>query len=344
MKTLFFFEMKKIWQNKLVWAGLALFLLLFCGGLSSFLAVNVPFGRELAARYEGPLTDETVARMLADFKPTQAQLDLWKTGVNHISINNMQSAVHLRFANSDGSWNGKTVRDVFGDQTIQVDYTSGWLCISRVLVRITVGLSLLAVLIASTAFAGEYGGPESILLTAKRGRGMAVRAKLAAVFTSVFSLAALALAIPLGLAFSRMGTDGLDASTLFCEMEYQYYTSRNLTCGSLLAWQCALILSGLFLLTAAVLAISAVSRNALTAIVCAALFLFAPLLPSVSERSPLFRLLGLFPIQQFQFSSLISVMLTDRIPYAALVLPLSALLGLAALFTARRQFALHQVL
>ena len=103
MKTLFFFEMKKIWQNKLVWAGLALLLLLSCGGLSSFLAVNVPFGRKLAARYEGPLTDETVARMLADGQSYQQTIA--ETGASSATISRVKRCLDY------GAGGYKTVLD-----------------------------------------------------------------------------------------------------------------------------------------------------------------------------------------------------------------------------------------
>lgn len=105
MKTLIKFELKKIFSQKLVRIGILLILLLNIGILSTVNRNDIAYGKELAAKYAGPLTDEKVQQLLADFKPSAADLEKWRVSVAYITINPLQSAVHSRSANADGTWN-----------------------------------------------------------------------------------------------------------------------------------------------------------------------------------------------------------------------------------------------
>lgn len=68
------------------------------------------------------LTDNKVQQMMSEFKPTQ---DLHGMNAKYIYQNALQSSVFSHFADIDGSWNGLSVADVFGDKEIKVGYVNG---------------------------------------------------------------------------------------------------------------------------------------------------------------------------------------------------------------------------
>lgn len=67
----------------------------------------------------------------------------------------MQSAAFARFANQDGTWNGQSVSDVFGDEQIKIGYVDGWLSTSKNMVRTFVLLALAVIVMIAPVFSGE---------------------------------------------------------------------------------------------------------------------------------------------------------------------------------------------
>ena len=150
MKKLIGFELKKLFSRRLTQAAFALVLLI--SAILSFSTYQnkyafdgasregtgkeaVAIDKAVAERYAGVLTDQKVQRMLADLVP--------KTGENEINAlyiyhNATQSAISARFAGIDGSWNGLTVADVFGEEEITIGYVDGWLGTSQNLVKILI--------------------------------------------------------------------------------------------------------------------------------------------------------------------------------------------------------------
>ena len=62
----------------------------------------VEIDKEIAAKYEGILTDEKVRQMMSDFAPTS---DLHGLNAAYIYQNAMQSAAFSRFSDLNGNWN-----------------------------------------------------------------------------------------------------------------------------------------------------------------------------------------------------------------------------------------------
>ncbi len=134
--------------------------------------------------------------------------------------NALQSSVHARFSDANGNWNGRTVSEIFGGEEIKIGYVNGWLHISRYMTQIFLMLSMVIILMAAPVFAGEYGGPDRILLTAKYGRTKCGTAKSLAVCITAFLLTGFISGINVLFGCIFYGTEGLDSSILFAPMDF----------------------------------------------------------------------------------------------------------------------------
>lgn len=354
MKRLIQFELKKIFSKRLTQAALAfLFLLSLLLIFSTFQNKYACDGRNregsgreaveidksIAARYEGILTDEKVSQMLEEFKV--------ETEINakYIYQNATQSAVVARFSDIKGDWNGQTVSDVFGAEKIKIGYVDGWLGVSQDLIRVTIVLCLVIILMLAPVFAGEYSGVDHIILSSRYGKTKCTAAKVIAGFMAAVLAALILFVVYMAAACALYGVEGLDCSILFAPLSFtEYYIPFNITCGTLLRYQFCLILSSAVGTAALTLFFSSISRNQVMALVIsAAAYLFPALLP-VSETNPLFRVVGLCPLYQSTFISLMSVeQMKNGLLYAIWAVPVA--LGAVAVSTvlSRRIFAGHQV-
>lgn len=134
MKKLIYFELRKIFSKRLSMVTL-IGILLFSALLSFSTYQNkyafdqnagegsgkaaVEIDKEIAAKYEGILTDEKMRQMMSDFAPTS---DLHGLNAAYIYQNAMQSAAFSRFSDLNGNWNGLSVSDVFGNEEIKIGY------------------------------------------------------------------------------------------------------------------------------------------------------------------------------------------------------------------------------
>ena len=293
-------------------------------------------------KYEGKLTDNKVQQMMSEFKPTQ---DLHGMNAKYIYQNALQSSVFSHFADIDGSWNGLSVADVFGDKEIKVGYVNGWLSTSQNMAKIFIVLSLVIILLIAPVFSGEYGGVDNIILTSKYGKTKCTTAKIvSSIFATIFSTA-LIVAFNLILAYMFYGKSGLDCSILFAPIEYvEGFIPFNITCGTLLKYQILLAFTGTISVMGITLLLSAISKKQIVALVAsAAIYLFPVLLP-VSETNPLFRYIVLLPLYQTQAISLMSVeQMSNGMLYAVWAVPVSLIFLGIGIFVSRRAFAKHQV-
>ncbi len=357
MKKLILFELRKIVSKRL--ALISLFGILLFSALLSFSTCQnkyafdqnlgegsgktaVEIDKEIAAKYEGILTDEKVQQMMSDFAPTS---DLHGLNAAYVYQNAMQSAAFSRFSDKDGNWNGLSVSDVFGDEEIKIGYVDGWLSTSRNMVRTFVALALAVIMMIAPVFSGEYEGVDNIILTSKYGKTKCAAAKVIASILTAILATALVAAVNLLLALAFYGTDGLDCSILFAPSDYvEAFIPFNITCGTLLQYQILLAFTCTLSVTGMTLFLSAISKNQIVALVAAmAMFLFPVLLP-ITEVNPLFRLVGLLPIYHVLAVSLLSVeQMRNGMLYAIWAIPAALLfLGIGA-GTSCRIFAKHQV-
>ena len=358
MKKLIFFELRKVFSKRL--ALIALIGIILFSALLSFSTFQnkyafdknigegtgktaVEIDKEIAAKYEGILTDEKVQQMMSDFAPTS---DLHGLNAIYVYQNAMQSAAFSRFSDKDGNWNGLSVSDVFGNEEIKIGYVDGWLSTSRNMVRVFVALALAVIIMLAPIFSGEYEGVDNIILTSKYGKTKCATAKVVAGIITAILTTTLVTAFNLLLAFVFYGTEGLDCSILFAPSGYvEAFIPFNITCGTLLKYQILLAFTCTLSVTGITLFLSAISKNQIVALVAAmAIFLFPVLLP-ITEVNPLFRLVGLLPIYHVLTIALLSVeQMSNGMLYAIWAIPAALLfLGVGAGIS-RRVFAKHQVL
>ena len=302
----------------------------------------VEIDKEIAAKYEGILTDEKVRQMMSDFAPTS---DLHGLNAAYIYQNAMQSAAFSRFSDLNGNWNGLSVSDVFGNEEIKIGYVDGWLSTSKNMVRVFIALALAVIIMLAPIFSGEYEGVDNIILTSKYGKTKCATAKVVAGILTAILTTALIVAFNLFLARAFYGTEGLNCSILFAPSEYvEAFIPFNITCGTLLKYQILLAFTCTISVTGITLLMSAISKNQIVALVAAmAIFLFPVLLP-IPETNPLFRLVGLLPVYHVLAVSLLSVeQMSNGMLYAIWAIPTALIfLGIGAGFS-RHIFAKHQV-
>lgn len=357
MKTLIRFEFRKIFARRITRAALlALLVLSVLFNSSSYRNMHafdgvskegsggaaVEIDKEVARKYQGILTDETVQRIFADMG---IRYDLHGLNAAYLRQNATQSAAFARFADKDGHWNGLTVSDVFGEEEIRIGYTYGWLQTSQDLIRVLIVLSLVLIVMISPVFSVEYGGVDNLILTARYGKTVCATAKAIASCLAALAVTAVILLISLVTALVAYGSDGLRCSILFAPMEFtEVYIPFNITCGTLMGYQVLLAFTSAVGITGITLVLSALCKNPTVALVAAAALHMLPVMIPVSEANPLFRYLALLPLYQLQFISLMSVeRISGDLLYAIWALPVAlALLGIG-FFASGKIFREHQV-
>lgn len=357
MKKLIRFELRKIFSKRLTQIAVILLLLLsvFLGfsGYQNKYAFDgtshegtgkaaVEIDKEIAAEYEGILTDEKVRQMMSDFAPKS---DLHGMNAAYLYQNAMQSAAFTRFSDKNGNWNGLSVSDVFGSEEIRIGYIDGWLSTSQNMVKIFLALLFVIVMMVAPVFCGEYGGVDNMILTSKYGRTKCGAAKIYASMIAAGSVTFLVAALNFFIALMLYGSGGLDCSILFAPADYvEGYIPFNITCGTLMKYQFLLAFTGAVSVAGITLFVSAISRNQMVAAAASGAICFFPALLPVSERSPLFRLTGLLPLYHSQFVSLMSVeQMSNGQLYAVWAVPAAFVFAGIGAFTSYKIFAKHQV-
>ena len=357
MKKLIGFELRKLFSRRLTQVAFALVLLI--SAILSFSTYQnkyafdgasregtgkeaVAIDKAVAERYAGVLTDQKVQRMLADLVPKTGEDEINALYIYH---NATHSAVSARFADRYGGWNGSTVADVFGEGEVTIGYVDGWLSTSQNLVKTLVFFSLFLMVMTAPVFCGEYGGVDQILLAARYGKTKCSGAKVTAAVLAALLTTAAVLALNFAMALAFYGAEGLDCSILFAQLTYiEGGIPFNITCGTMLAYQVLLAFTGSRGVVGITLVLSAACKNPMVALAASAVLYGLPVLLPVSEASPLFRLVGLFPTYHAQFVSLMSVeQLGGGVLYAIWAVPVAAMLLATGSVLSRGIFAKHQV-
>lgn len=357
MKKLIRLELRKIFSKRLTQLALAVVLLLSAilgfstyqnkyssdgAGREGTGRTAVEIEKEIAARYSGTLTDEKVQRMLSELVPKSG-----KNGLNAIYVyqNTIQSAVSARFSDRFGNWNGLHVFDVFGNEAVKIGYVDGWLSTSQNMTKILTVFLLFIIVMIAPVFCGEYGGVDQILLSSKYGRTKCAAAKVTASVLASVIASIVVLAVNLLMAFTFYGSEGLDCSILFAQLTYiEGSVPFNISCGTMLAYQALLAVTGAIGVTGLTLILSAACKNQMIALVASAAIYALPLLFPASETSALFKVIVLLPPYHAQFVSLMSVgQISGILLYAILAVPAAIILVAIGSIISRRIFAKHQV-
>lgn len=358
MKRLIQFEMKKIFAKRLTQAAVVAVLLLavflefssyqnmyaFDGeGREGRGRQAVEIDKGIAEKYAGKLTDEKVRQIMEDFKPTQ---DLHGMNAAYIYQNATQSSVFRRFSDLEGGWNGQSVSDIFGQETIKIGYTYGWLRTSQDMVKVFIFLQLVIIVMLAPVFSGEYGGVDNIILTSRYGRTKCAAAKAIGSVSASLAVTTVVSAVGIAFAIILYGSSGLDCSILFAPAEFvDGYIPFNITCGALLKYQILLAFSGTVSVTGITLILSAICKNQMTALAVSAALYFLPAVLPVPENSALFKLIAFLPLYNAQFVSLMSIsQMGNGLLYSLWAVPVAAAAVSVGIGVSCRVFARHQVL
>lgn len=357
MKNLIKFELRKILTKRFALISIAAVLLLSLilsfstlQGMNAFDGKNaegsgktaVEIDKQIAAKYEGVLTDDKVQQIMTDFKPNY---DLHGMNAKYLYTNALQSAAFYHFSDMDGNWNGLTVSDVFGNEEIKVGYVNGWLNTSQNLAKVFIVLSFVIILLIAPIFSGEYSGVDNIILTSRYGKTKCATAKVMASLISAISITLLVVAFNLVFAFLVYGNEGLDCSILFAPLEFsEGYIPFNITCGMVLKYQTLLAFLSAIGVTGITFILSAVCKNQMIAFVVSAALHVMPMLLPISETNALYRIIVLSPLYYSQYISIMSVeQMKNGMLYAIWAVPVAIILAIVGSLISHRVFAKHQV-
>lgn len=303
----------------------------------------VEIDKGIAEKYAGTLTDEKVRQIMEDFKPAQ---DLHGMNAAYIYQNATQSSAFRRFSDLEGNWNGRSVSDVFGHETIKIGYTYGWLRTSQDMVKVFIFLQLVIIIMLAPVFSGEYGGVDNIILTSRYGRTKCAAAKAIGSVSASLAVTTVVSAASIASALILYGSNGLDCSILFAPAEFvDGYIPFNITCGALLKYQILLAFSGTVSVTGITLILSAICKNQMTALAVSAALYFLPAVLPVPENSALFKLIAFLPLYNAQFVSLMSIsQMGNGLLYSLWAVPVAAAAVSVGIVVSCRVFARHQVL
>ncbi len=188
------FEITKLLKKKIVYIALAVFGAIFAMMLYSWIFGNewavtqdgtdlygmdaAAYNREITLRYQGPLTDEKVQEILKEFPRTNG------TTTGDVS-NNVYYPVARLFANEDGTWNGKTVAEVFPEfsNPPRLGLSTRWESFLYSLMYIVILAGIVLIIVVSPIFSDEYSsGMDALILTSRNGKRQCVKAKIMAAF------------------------------------------------------------------------------------------------------------------------------------------------------------------
>ena len=220
MKQLIKFEFSKLLKKKLVFIALGAFALIYATMLWSWIFGNEwavtqegemiygteaeRYNTEIANRFAGPLTDEKVQEILTAFPRT----DGMTTG--DVSNNTYYPVANL-FAERDGTWNGKTVREVFPefDEPPVIGVSSRWESFLYSMMYIVLMSGILVVIIVSPVFSDEYtSGMDALILTSRYGKKRCVLAKVISAFCFSITMEAVILVVGFLLFAAGRGLEG----------------------------------------------------------------------------------------------------------------------------------------
>lgn len=355
MSRLILFELEKIFRKKIVYVTLAIF-----GVILAFMMYSWIFGsewavtpegewlygteaaaynEEISLRYQGPLTDGKVQEILKEFP----RLDGATTGdvSNHVYY-----PIGTLFAESDGTWNGKTVSQVFPDfkEPPQLGMSTRWESFLYSMLYMVMLAGIVLIIMISPIFSEEYSsGMDALILTSRYGKHRCAAAKITASF--LFALVFVTAILGLGfLAFcAGRGTVGWDGDIQLSELMLYSKIPYPFKC-----WQAAVAMAGVSIfsmltLNGLVLVFSAVSRTPFVSIIASAVVYIAPMFINPAEIS-VKRLVMMMPVNSINVAAVMN--LGDFGRGVSMVWAVGGLMAAAVVFSAvfcRRTFSRHQV-
>lgn len=306
----------------------------------------------IAEKYEGPLTDEKVQAILADFD--MAEEDMKKHGLDPsmegMYTHNFLYASLKAFYNGEGVWNGLTVQEVYGDLTkdLRVGYSSGWISLLIALLNTLISLGCVLIIILAPLFAEEYTrGTDALILTAAYGKNKCARAKIIAGFLITLGLVGVVILSFAGAYLLFYGTEGLEASVQISDTGAFRGVSYPMNCGQAVLFALLMWLTASLVLAAVSILVSAAAKSAFNSLVISFVLFVLPLFVNWESLGALNLPAQFLPIRQMRLFEIYACPLLHAGPLEVNLMWLSVPLTLAAVILgslyAGRAFARHQV-
>lgn len=358
MKQLIKFEFSKLLKKKLVFIALGAFALIYATMLWSWIFGNEwavtqegeqiygteaeRYNTEIANRFAGPLTDEKVQEILAAFPRT----DGITTG--DVSNNTYYPVANL-FAERDGTWNGKTVQEVFPefDEPPVIGMSSRWESFLYSMMYIVLMSGILVVIIVSPVFSDEYtSGMDALILTSRYGKKRCVLAKVISAFCFSITMEAVILLVGFLLFAAGRGLEGWNTDIQLSELMVFSRIAQPLKCYEAALLTAFLAMMSTITVTGLTLLFSVLCPTSFVSIILAAVTYLAPMFLNPGSQTAR-RILMLFPVNSISVSGVMSV---GGFTAGSLTIPLLAAVGGVAVVMAaagtggcRYIFSRHQV-
>lgn len=358
MKQLIKFEFSKLLKKKIVYIAMAAFVLIYGTMLWSWIfgnewAVNQSgeqlYGNEAAAynaeitrRFAGPLTDEKVQEILAAFPRANGET------IYDVSNNTYYPVANL-FAEKDGSWNGKTVAEVFSEfeEPPQLGASTRWESFLYSMMYIVMMAGIILIIIISPIFSDEYSsGMDALILTSRYGKKWCALAKAVSAFCFTIVFGVLILLIGFLMFYAGRGLEGWEADIQLSELMIFKGVAQPLKCYQAAVMTGILSMASLLTVTGMTLLFSVVSRTSFAAIILSAVFYVAPMFFNSGDET-IRRILMLFPINSISVSGIMKAgdfkVGGTAVPMLLVLMVIAAVAAVAGTAGSKKIFAGHQV-
>lgn len=375
MKQLISFEVNKMLRKPLVWVALM--------GLVAFMAIMeyswvipgyasiqmekdgkkvtienfeaIALDREISSLYHGSFTDEKVRSIIETYDISDSawkDMNIDPSREMHYTHNLMYNTLAVNgFINLDGSYNGITVEEIFGDLTpgLIIGYATGWECTVNVLLYIFLLWGCVLVIIVSPVFSEEYTiHMDALILTGIHGRKKCTLAKIISAFIITIAGSFLLLAVGTLLMIAVHGSNGWDCSVQLGELTYFSYVPYQMNWLQLYGLACLAWFGGMLVLTSIVLVVSALAKSSFSALVIAFVIYALPMFLPWNILPESLELWGyLLPITQMQLIRLFRFNLLKlgslTFPPVYLAVPITVIVLVVGILWSKKGFSQHQV-
>ncbi len=351
------YEFGKIVRRKIVYAALgalAVFSLMLYMGNGPQSAISrlpdgtyigggeaVAYDKEVAAEYEGELTEEKIQDILERYAPGTSDGGFW-------TINSTYNTVQNSFGNMDGSYNGLTVEEAFpdyqGEKPLLLGYSSGYTGFIIMGMYLMTGFGFVLIIALAPVFSEEYSRKtDALLLTSRHGKRLCGWSKILAAYLFTLLTAGVFLLIMIGAFLAGFGLTGgessiqLNDSFLLEDVPY-FMSCMDAALDCLVLW-----LAGALILTALTLVLSALCRTSFLTLIAALAVYMLPML-GVSVGIP-DEILSVTPFWCFLSERTLEIpkFFGGQLSWIWIPAAFSVLLAPLALHLGRKIFARHQV-
>lgn len=374
MRELIGFEITKLLRKPLVWVSLGgmlllMFLMAYNWVAPGYLGVQeenngewvvwegfdgIARSKEIAGRFAGPLTTEKVQEIIDTFAFSREILESRGLDPDRQSyyFHNSTYDTLDDFTKMDGTYNGNTVEDVYGDvaQDLVMGYCDGWEGTVYSLIFCFMSWCCIVIIILTPVFSEEYTKHmDALILTGRRGRFHCPAAKVIAAYAVTMAGSLILLGFFVVILVVVHGTTGFDTSAQIGTLEMFELVPYTITWGQIFAFGCMMWLGATVVVISLSLVVSALAKSSFSALVIAFTLFAVPLFIPWSIFPEPFPLVGMFmPINQMKIYEIYRFVRFDfggfQLNVMWLSLPIALIATVTGVLWSQRAFAKHQVM